>query len=213
LYLRSLRIFIFPRSLSSHHQNSPFICSFTFPSLDLLCPLQWMQFENNLPGPKPDPSCYTLFSLPCVSYLTQRMSYFEHFSGNIFNLKSSTKRRPPLWSSGQKSWLQVQRSEFDSRRYQTFYENYWVWNGVYSDSLVQLRFYLEEKVGAPVYKTENTSVGIRCTHHVAPSRDPLRSPRGTLCQQKLALTSPTSGGRSVGYSSLVNSDHRVLVLL
>jgi hypothetical protein len=25
---------------------------------------------------------------------------------------------PPLWSSGQSSWLQIQRSEFDSRRYQ-----------------------------------------------------------------------------------------------
>jgi hypothetical protein len=28
--------------------------------------------------------------------------------------------------------------------------------------------------------------------------DPLRSPRHTLYPQKLALTSPTSGGRSVG---------------
>jgi hypothetical protein len=29
-------------------------------------------------------------------------------------------------------------------------------------------------------------------------RDPSRWPRGTLCPQTLALTSPTSGGRSVG---------------
>jgi hypothetical protein len=29
-------------------------------------------------------------------------------------------------------------------------------------------------------------------------RDPLRWPRGTLYPQKLAITSPTSGGRSVG---------------
>jgi hypothetical protein len=29
-------------------------------------------------------------------------------------------------------------------------------------------------------------------------RDPLRWPRDTLCPQKLALTSPTSGGRLVG---------------
>jgi hypothetical protein len=29
-------------------------------------------------------------------------------------------------------------------------------------------------------------------------RDPLLWPRDTLCLQKLALTSPTSGGRSVG---------------
>jgi hypothetical protein len=28
--------------------------------------------------------------------------------------------RPPLWSSGQNSWLQVQKSGFDSWRYQIF---------------------------------------------------------------------------------------------
>jgi hypothetical protein len=30
--------------------------------------------------------------------------------------------RPPLWSSDQSSWLQIQGSEFDSRRYQIFSE-------------------------------------------------------------------------------------------
>jgi hypothetical protein len=29
---------------------------------------------------------------------------------------------PPLWSSGQSSWLQIQRSGFDSRRYQIVWE-------------------------------------------------------------------------------------------
>jgi hypothetical protein len=29
---------------------------------------------------------------------------------------------PPLWSGGQISWLQIQRSEFESRRYQIFWE-------------------------------------------------------------------------------------------
>jgi hypothetical protein len=29
---------------------------------------------------------------------------------------------PPLWSSGQSSWLQIQRSGYDSRRYQIFWE-------------------------------------------------------------------------------------------
>jgi hypothetical protein len=28
------------------------------------------------------------------------------------------KVRPPVWASGQSSWLQIQRSGFDSRRYQ-----------------------------------------------------------------------------------------------
>jgi hypothetical protein len=30
--------------------------------------------------------------------------------------------QPPLWSSGQSSWLQIQKSGFDSRSYQIFWE-------------------------------------------------------------------------------------------
>jgi hypothetical protein len=30
--------------------------------------------------------------------------------------------RPPLWSSGHSSWLQIQRTRFDSRHYQIFWE-------------------------------------------------------------------------------------------
>jgi hypothetical protein len=43
---------------------------------------------------------------------------------------------PPLWSSGQSSWLQIRRPGFDSRHYQ---KKQWVWNGVHSASWVQLR--------------------------------------------------------------------------
>jgi hypothetical protein len=46
---------------------------------------------------------------------------------------------------------------------------------------------LDRKVAAPVYKTENTAVGIRHADHVAPS-----------IRKKLAITLLTSGGRSVG---------------
>jgi hypothetical protein len=35
---------------------------------------------------------------------------------------SASTIRPPLWSSGQSSWLQILRSGFDSRRYQIFWE-------------------------------------------------------------------------------------------
>jgi hypothetical protein len=38
---------------------------------------------------------------------------------------------------------------------------------------------------------------------------PLRWPRDTLYLQKLALTSPTSGGRSVGIVRLPTKDHGV----
>jgi hypothetical protein len=50
---------------------------------------------------------------------------------------------------------------------------------------------LDRKVATPVHKTENTAVGICYTDHVAPS-----------IRRKLAITSLTSGGRSV---SLVRS--------
>jgi hypothetical protein len=72
--------------------------------------------------------------------------------------------RPPLWSSGQSSWLQIQRSGWDSRRYQIFWE----------------------VVGL-------TGLEIR----VYDRRDLWHRPRGTLYPQKFALTSSTSGGRSV----------------
>jgi hypothetical protein len=32
------------------------------------------------------------------------------------------KDRPPLWSSGQSSWLQIQKFGLDSRHYQIFWE-------------------------------------------------------------------------------------------
>jgi hypothetical protein len=41
-------------------------------------------------------------------------------------------RRPPLWSSGRSSWLQIRRTGFDSRHYQK--KKWWVWNGVHSAS-------------------------------------------------------------------------------
>jgi hypothetical protein len=68
-----------------------------------------------------------------------------------------------------------------------FSEKQWVWKGVHSASWVRLRSYLKERVAASVKKTEITAVGIRRTDHATP-----------LYPQKLALTSPTSGGRSVG---------------
>jgi hypothetical protein len=56
----------------------------------------------------------------------------------------------PLWSCGQSSWVQTQRSGFDCRRYHIFWELAGLWNGVHSASWVQLRSYLKEKVAAPV---------------------------------------------------------------
>jgi hypothetical protein len=44
-------------------------------------------------------------------------------------------------------------------------------------------------------------------------RDPLRWPRDTLYPQKLALTSPTSGGGSVGIVRLRTKGHGVFLVL
>jgi hypothetical protein len=53
---------------------------------------------------------------------------------------------------------------------------------------------LRKKVAAPFYKTENTTVGIRHANHVA-------------------LTSPTSSGRSVGIVRLRTKATELLLLL
>jgi hypothetical protein len=54
----------------------------------------------------------------------------------------------------------------------------------------------------PVLKTEFNGRG-----------DPLRWPRDTLYPQKLALTSPTSGGRSIGIVRLRTKSHGVFILV
>jgi hypothetical protein len=93
---------------------------------------------------------------------------------------------PPLWTSGQSSWLQIQRSGFEFRRYQSFWEVVGLERGTLS--LVST---IEELLGrkSRCSSLENREYG---------RRDPSRWPRGTLYPRKLALTSPRSGGRSVG---------------
>jgi hypothetical protein len=95
------------------------------------------------------------------------------------------KHRPPLWSSGQSSWLQIQRPGFDPWRYQIFWEVV----GVGRDPL-SLVSTIEELLGR-----KSSGLGLESREYG--HRDPLRWPRGTLYPQKLALTLPTSGGRSV----------------
>jgi hypothetical protein len=57
---------------------------------------------------------------------------------------------------------------------------------------------LNEKLAASVKKTELTTGGIRCADHATPS-----------IRKKLALTSPTSGGLSVGIVRLRTKGHGV----
>jgi hypothetical protein len=94
--------------------------------------------------------------------------------------------RPPLWSSGQSSWLQIRRPGFDSRHYQNKNKVVGLERGPLS-LVSTTEELLDRNVAAPVWKTENTVVGIHHADQVAP-----------FIRKKLAITSPTSGGRSVG---------------
>jgi hypothetical protein len=93
---------------------------------------------------------------------------------------------PPLWSNGQSSCLQIQRPEFDSRRYQIFWEVV----GLERDPL-SLVSTIEELLG-------RNSSGSGLENREYGRRDSSRWQRGTLYPQQLTLTSSTSGGRSVG---------------
>jgi hypothetical protein len=89
----------------------------------------------------------------------------------------------PLCPSGQSSWLHIHRPGFDSRRYQIFWEVVGQERGPLS-----LMSAIEELLGR---KSSDSGLEIREYGRRDPSH-------GTLYPQKLALTSPTSGGRSVG---------------
>jgi hypothetical protein len=94
--------------------------------------------------------------------------------------------RQPLWSSGQNCWLQIQRLGFDSRRYQPFWEAIGLERGPLS--LVSA---IEGLIGR-----KSSGYGLESRYY--DRRDPSRWPRGSLYPQNLALTSPSSGGCSIG---------------
>jgi hypothetical protein len=107
---------------------------------------------------------------------------------------------PPLGSSDQSFWQQIQRSGFDSRRYQIFWEVVGLERGPLS-LMSTIKELLERKSSGSGLENRDdgrrdpsrwphvtpTAVGIRHAGHMSP-----------LYPQKLALTSPTNGGRSVG---------------
>jgi hypothetical protein len=105
-----------------------------------------------------------------------------------------------LWSSGHSSWLQIQRSGFDSRRYQTFWEVIGLERGPLS-----LLSTIEELLGR-----HNRGSSLENREYCR--RDPPRWPRDTLSPQKLALTSPTRGGRSVGVVRSRTKGHGVVII-
>jgi hypothetical protein len=94
--------------------------------------------------------------------------------------------RLPLWSSGQSCWLQIQGFRV---RLPALIDFLWsTWSGSGPLSLVSITEELLDwrSRGSGI---ENWDCG---------RGDPLRWPHNTLYPQKLALTSPTCGGRSGG---------------
>jgi hypothetical protein len=76
--------------------------------------------------------------------------------------------RPPLWSSGQSSWLQIQKSGFDSRRYQIFWEVVGLERGPLS-LVSTIEKLLGRNSNGSGLENREYGVGIRHADHVAPS--------------------------------------------
>jgi hypothetical protein len=108
-----------------------------------------------------------------------------NFRGFLYLRKESKSEKPQFFTPNSQSFrLQIQRSGFDSRQYQIFWEVVGLERG--SFSLVSTT---EELLGR-----KRSGSGLETREYV--HRDPLCWPRNTLYPKKLALTSPTSGGRS-----------------
>jgi hypothetical protein len=145
----------------------------------------------------PEYRWFAEWNLPCDLSVNSLLKVWSSFGGT--NLKTyrcdllqdmafmlgNFGARSPLWSSGQSSWLQVQRSGFDSRRYQIFWEVMGLERGPFNLVSTTEELFGRKSSGSGLERREYGR------------RDPSRWPRGTLYPQKLALTSPTSGGCSV----------------
>jgi hypothetical protein len=99
---------------------------------------------------------------------------------------------PPLWSSRQSFWLQIQRSRVRFPALPDFLRS----SGSGTRGPLSLVSTIEELLGRNIsgFGLENREYG---------RGDPLRWPRDTLYPQKLELTLPTSCGRSAGVFRLL----------
>jgi hypothetical protein len=132
---------------------------------------------------KPPTVCYTWFlSHPywCIIHRYLNISCYV-FWGDICQ-----SIVPPLWSSHQSSWLQIQRSLVWFLALPDFLRS--------SGSGTVFTQPREYNWGATGIKSSGSGPEIREYGH----GDPLCWPRATFCPQKLALTSLISEGRSVG---------------
>jgi hypothetical protein len=105
------------------------------------------------------------------------------WGSNWIDICYAEESRPPLWSSGQSSRLQIQR-------YRVQFPIFWEVVGLERSPLSVVST-IEELI---VRKSSVSGLESREYCH----KDPSRWPRGTIYPRKLALTSPTSFGCSVG---------------
>jgi hypothetical protein len=136
--------------------------------------------------------CYIEESIPPLwcsgqsSYLQTGDVLYFLWGTNWIYVCYVKESRPPLWSSGQSSWLQIQRSGFNSRLYQIIWEVVGLERGPLRLVCTIEELHGRKRSGSGLENREYDRRGLT------------RWSRSTLYPQKLAFTSLTSGGRSVG---------------
>jgi hypothetical protein len=87
---------------------------------------------------------------------------------NLIYICYVEESRLPLWSSSRSCWLQIQRSGFDSRCYQIFWEVVGLERGPLR-LVSKNEELLEWKISCSGLEAANKAVGIRQADHVSPS--------------------------------------------
>jgi hypothetical protein len=130
------------------------------------------------------------FSVPSPAGLTTILWYHVHVE--CYTTAAYERVDWVLWSSGQSSWLQIQRFGFDSWRYQIFWEVADLERGPLS---------LVSTIEEPSERKISGS-GLENRHYG--SRELSNCQVTPLYPRKLALTSPTKRMSLCQYSSLVD---------